>query len=69
VSITTLTTRGFGKRPSRARKAAAHGPVFIAENGMCVFVLLTIEDYRALIGAREGLIDCDEGGQPPDPPG
>jgi hypothetical protein len=47
----------FDKYPARAQKAAASSPVFIAEKGMHVFVLLTIEEYRRVGGSAERVVD------------
>jgi prevent-host-death family protein len=52
-------------------KAAARGPVFIADNGRPTHVLLTIADYRRLTGeqmsAAEALaqLDADFAFDPP----
>jgi PHD/YefM family antitoxin component YafN of YafNO toxin-antitoxin module len=46
----------FDKYPAHAQKAAASSPVFIAEKGMHVFVLLTIEEYRRMGGSAERVV-------------
>ena len=42
---------------SRVKKAAQQGPVFITEDGKPTHVLLTIEDYRKLIGGQPQIAD------------
>lgn len=48
MSITTLSSREFNQDTSRAKKAAAEGPVFITDRGRTAHVLLSIEEYRRL---------------------
>ena len=48
MSITTLSSREFNQDTSRAKKAAAEGPVFITDRGRTAHVLLRIEEYRRL---------------------
>ena len=48
---TTLSSREFNQDTSRAKKAAADGPVFITDRGRPAHVLLTIEDYQKLGGS------------------
>jgi prevent-host-death family protein len=50
----TLTSRQFNQDTSRAKRAAADGPVFITDRGAPAHVLMTIEEYRRLTaGASE----------------
>ncbi len=49
--ITTLSSREFNQDTSKAKKAARKGPVFITDRGRPAHVLLTIEDYRRIVGA------------------
>lgn len=58
MAITTLSSREFNQDTSRAKKAAAKGPVFITDRGIPAHVLLTIEDYRALAGKKTSLADA-----------
>lgn len=60
--ITTISSREFNQDTSRAKKAAAKGPVFITDRGKPAHVLLSIEQYKRL--ARQQDI-VDELGQPP----
>jgi PHD/YefM family antitoxin component YafN of YafNO toxin-antitoxin module len=53
MTITIISDEAFERDPSRARKAADHGPVFIVEDGREAFVLLTIEEYRKMGGTLE----------------
>ncbi len=54
---TTRTSREFDQDTSNARKTASLGPVFITDRGQPAHVLLSIEEYRALTGARATLVD------------
>ena len=55
MTITTMTSREFNQDASKAKRAASEGPVFITDRGRPAHVLLTIEEYRRLVG-REGSI-------------
>jgi len=55
MAITTMTSREFNQDASKAKRAASDGPVFITDRGRPAHVLLTIEEYRRLVG-REGSI-------------
>lgn len=55
--ITSLSSREFNQDTSRAKKAAAKGPVFITDRGRPAHVLLTIEDYQKLTGANANIVD------------
>lgn len=57
-TITTLTSREFDQAAGRAKRAAGNGPVFITDRGRPAYVLLTIEDYRAMMGQRMTLADA-----------
>jgi prevent-host-death family protein len=57
MTITTLTSREFNQDTSRAKKAAAEGPVFITDRGKAAHVLLSIEDYQRLTGKRGNIAD------------
>jgi prevent-host-death family protein len=50
--MTTMTSREFNQGARRATRAAKAGPVFITDRGEPRHVLLSIEDYRRLIGER-----------------
>lgn len=51
----TFSSREFNQRASEAKKAASQGPVFITDRGRPAYVLLTIEDYRALTATRQDI--------------
>jgi prevent-host-death family protein len=57
MTITTLSSREFNQDTSRAKKAAADGPVFITDRGKPAHVLLSIVAYQRLTGAQGSLID------------
>ena len=57
MSITTFSSRMFNQDASRAKKAAQDGPVFITDRGRPAHVLLTIEEYKRLIGGRTKIAD------------
>ncbi|MDE2515390.1 MAG: type II toxin-antitoxin system Phd/YefM family antitoxin [Rhodospirillales bacterium] len=58
MTITTLTSREFNQDTSQAKKAAAHGPVFITDRGRPAHVLLSIEDYQRLAGTGRSIVDA-----------
>ena len=58
--VKTLTSRQFNQDASGAKKAAGQGPVFITNRGRPAHVLLTIEDYRRLLGNRVSLLQALE---------
>jgi PHD/YefM family antitoxin component YafN of YafNO toxin-antitoxin module len=58
MTITTLSSREFNQDASGAKKAAANGPVFITDRGQPRHVLLSIEAYRQLTGARRSIADA-----------
>lgn len=55
--ITTVTSREFNQDVGRAKKAAAKGPVVITDRGRPAHVLLTIDNYRRIIGSSESIAD------------
>lgn len=57
MTITTLSSRELNQDIGRAKKAARHGPVFITDRGTPAHVLLSIEDYRRLIGKKRSLVE------------
>jgi len=58
MTITTLSSREFNQDTSRAKKAAADGPVFITDRGKPAHVLLNIADYRRLIAKRRSIVEA-----------
>lgn len=58
MTITTLSSREFNQDTSRAKKAAAEGPVFITDRGKPAHVLLSIEEYRRITGQHRNIIEA-----------
>jgi prevent-host-death family protein len=58
MTITTLSSREFNQDTSRAKKAAAGGPVFITDRGKPAHVLLSIEEYRRITGQRRSIVEA-----------
>jgi prevent-host-death family protein len=58
MTITTLSSREFNQDTSRAKKAAAKGPVFITDRGKPAHVLLSIEEYRRITGGHRKIADA-----------
>ena len=58
MTITSLTSREFNQDTSRAKKAAANGPVFITDRGKPAHVLLSIEEYRRITGGHRKIADA-----------
>jgi prevent-host-death family protein len=56
MTITTISSRAFNQDTSRAKKAAANGPVFITDRGTPAHVLLTIADYLRLTAGQDSII-------------
>lgn len=56
--ITTLSSREFNQDTSRAKKAAAEGPVFITDRGTPAHVLLSIEEYQRITGGHRKIADA-----------
>ena len=48
--VVTITSRVFNQDAAGAKRAASQGPVFITDRGRPAHVLLSIEDYRRLLG-------------------
>jgi prevent-host-death family protein len=53
--MNTFSSREFNRRVGEAKKAANEGPVFIINRGQPAYVLLTIDDYRALAAPRQDI--------------
>lgn len=53
--VTKMSSREFNQDTSGAKKAAAHGPVYITDRGRPAHVLLSYEDYERLLGAEHVL--------------
>lgn len=57
MTITTISSRELNHDVTRAKKASQNGPVFITDRGKPAHVLLSIEEYRRLIGHRQNIAD------------
>ena len=57
MTVTTVTSRELNQDLGRAEKAAKSGPVFITYRGRPAHVLLSIEDYRRLVGQGRNLVE------------
>jgi prevent-host-death family protein len=57
MAITTLSSREFNQYTSRAKKAAAKGPVFITDWGRPAYVLLSIQEYQRLADQGRNILD------------
>ncbi len=55
--MTSMTSREFNQDTSRAKKQAGFGPVHITYRGQPSHVLLSIEDYRRLVGLQPALVE------------
>jgi len=51
-TITAFSSEEFDQNPSRAKRAAKDGPVFITDHGLHAHVLLTMEEYRKINGEQ-----------------
>jgi prevent-host-death family protein len=58
VPITTVSSREFNQDVTRAKRAAADGPVVITDRGRPAHVLLSIEEYRRLTAQRRSIADA-----------
>lgn len=57
MTITTLSCCQFNQDASKARKAAAAGPVFITDRGRPTHVLLTFDEYIKITGGHTKIAD------------
>lgn len=55
--VTTLSSREFNQDTSRAKKAAAMGPVVITGRGRPSHVLLSMDHYLALNRMTAGIVE------------
>ena len=58
MAITSVTSRELNQDVARAKRAANSGPVFITDRGKPAHVLLSIEDYRRLVGDDRSLLEA-----------
>ncbi len=57
-SITTISSRELNQDTSGAKKAAQKGPVFITDRGRPAHVLLTMDDYLRITGAKQSIVEA-----------
>ena len=57
MSVTTISSREFNQDVSKAKRAAASGPVFITDRGHTAHVLLTVEDYQTITDQKESIVE------------
>lgn len=55
MSIKTLSSRQFNQDASKAKKAAAEGPVIITDRGHPSHVLMTYDQYKKLTRTRSSI--------------
>ena len=56
--MSNISSREFNQNSTRAKKAAADGPVFITDRGLPTHVLLTIDEYRKLSRTGKSLAEA-----------
>ena len=57
MNVTSITSREFNQDVSKAKRAAAQGPVFITVRGHAAHVLLTIEEYQKITDKGKSIVD------------
>jgi prevent-host-death family protein len=57
MTITTVSSRQFNQDASKAKRAAAAGPVIITDRGRPAHVLLTFDDYQKIAGSRGNIAE------------
>lgn len=55
--IVTISSRELNHDLGKAKREALSGPVIITDRGEPAHVLLSIKDYRALIGGTRSIVD------------
>ena len=56
MSVTSITSRSFNQDVSKAKRAAAAGPVFITDRGRAAHVLLTIKEYQEITNQGKNIV-------------
>ena len=56
-TITTLSSEEFDQNPSRAKRAARKGPVFITDRGRPAHVLLSIKEYKQITSKGKSIVE------------
>ena len=57
MAITTLSSREFNQDASRAKRAAARGPVFITDRGRPSHVFMTVKQYEKIMANGRTIIE------------
>lgn len=57
MSLTTISSRELNQDIGRAKRAAKKGPVIITDRGRPSYVFITVEEYRALTGTQQSILD------------
>lgn len=57
MGITKLSSRESNQDTSRAKRAAARGPVFITDRGRPSHVLLSVEQYQRITSGQESVVE------------
>lgn len=57
MNVTSITSREFNQDVSKAKRAAAQGPVFITVRGQAAHVLLTIEEYQKITDKGKSIVE------------
>ncbi len=52
-----MSSREFNQDVSKAKRAAANGPVFITDRGHPAHVLLTIEEYQKVTSKGQSIVE------------
>jgi prevent-host-death family protein len=58
--VITISSREFNQDTAGAKKAARRGAVFITDRGEPSHVLLSIDEYKALLGNSPNIVDVLE---------
>jgi prevent-host-death family protein len=56
-TITTISSEEFDQNPSRAKRAANDGPVFITDCGRPAHVLLSIKEYQQITNKGKSIVE------------
>lgn len=68
MTTTILSSRDFNRDPSRVKRAASLGPVFVTERNKPALVVLSMKDYQSLSGRAASLANQLRPDQPLDIP-
>jgi prevent-host-death family protein len=55
--LSTFSSREFNQEISKAKREALKGPVFITDRGDPAYVLLSIDEYKKLMGQENNMIE------------